>query len=61
MNFLEFFFLLCFAFAQYGLFQARNYISGSVLNKNNDPLIGGNINLKGTFQCHYMLFHQQLR
>ena len=41
--------ILYFSVAQQVLSQSTNYISGSVTDKNNDPLIGANINLKGTF------------
>ncbi len=43
------FFIIYFCIAQQVLSQSTNYISGSVTDKNNDPLIGANINLKGTF------------
>ena len=41
--------ILYFFITQQVLSQSTNYISGSVKDKNNNPLIGANINLKGTF------------
>ena len=41
--------ILYFSAFQQVLPQSTNYISGTVIDKNNDPLIGANINLKGTF------------
>ena len=41
--------ILYFSAFQQVLSQSTNYISGTVIDKNNNPLIGANINLKGTF------------
>mgnify|MGYP001185630727 FL=1 len=41
--------ILYFSAFQQVLSQSTNYISGTVIDKKNDPLIGANINLKGTF------------
>ena len=34
---------------QYSFSQSVHYISGTVFDKNGEPLLGANINLKGTF------------
>ena len=41
--------ILYFSAFQQVLSKSTNYISGTVIDKNNNPLIGANINLKGTF------------
>ena len=38
--------IICF---QYSFSQSAHYISGTVVDKNGEPLLGANINLKGTF------------
>ena len=38
--------IVCF---QYSFSQSAHYISGTVVDKNGEPLLGANINLKGTF------------
>ena len=38
--------IICF---QYSFSQSVHYISGTVVDKNGEPLLGANINLKGTF------------
>ena len=42
-------FMFCMLLTGILFSQGNHYISGTVKDKNNEPLIGANINLKGTF------------